>query len=344
MAIRDMIKDKVVLVTGGTGTVGHVLVRELLRHSPKSIRIFSRDETKQFEMMNEFIGSEDKLRFLIGDVRDKERLGMAAENVDYIFHLAAMKHVLLSSYNPFEAVKTNIIGTQHLIEVARQQDVAGLLYTSTDKAVNSSNPMGVSKLVAEHLVTTANCYRGRHRTVFASVRFGNVLGSRGSAIPLFLKQIKNGQPVTLTNPLMTRFVMTGSQASQLMLKALEMAQGGEIFVFKMPKVRLNDLVDAICGHLGRQVETKIIGEMPYEKKDEELMTLDESQRALESEDMFIVLPPKGIQSLIGARYAYDIETRPAEVCPYSSNAGPFLSSEDTVAILRAGQVLAEHAA
>lgn len=341
MKMGSIIKDKVILVTGGSGTVGRMLVRQLLGLGPKSIRIFSRDETKQFEMMTEFSDAQDRLRFLIGDVRDKERLSMAAENVDIIFHLAAMKHVLLSSYNPFEAVKTNIIGTQNVIEVARQQNVAKVLYTSTDKAVNSTNTMGVSKLVAEHLVTTANCYRGSHPTVFSSVRFGNVLGSRGSAIPLFLKQIKNGQAVTLTNPLMTRFIMTGAQAGQLILKALEIAKGGEIFVFKMPKVQLTDLVDAICLHFNCSVEREVIGELPYEKKDEELMTADESRRSLESDDMFIILPPPGIQSLTGADYTYNLATRPASAESYISSDPPFLSKEQILAILRECKVFVE---
>lgn len=334
MKSGSILASKVILVTGGSGTVGQALVKELLRHGPRAIRIYSRDETKQFEMMGEFAAHAESLRFLIGDVRDKERLLMAVEGVDYIFHLAAMKHVLLSSYNPFEAAKTNILGTQNVIEVARSQNVAKVIYASTDKAVNPTNIMGVSKLAAEHLITAANCYRGQHPTIFASVRFGNVLGSRGSAIPLFIRQICNNEPLTITNPAMTRFVMTTSQAGRLLIKACQLALGGEIFVSKMARVRLSDLVDALCQHFRADSSRDIVGEFPYEKMDEELMTRDESLRGLENEDMFISLPPTSLRQLINIDYTYSLSLKKAEVKGYSSASGPFLMPEEIITILK----------
>lgn len=338
-SVDNSIKGKVILITGGTGTIGRALVKELLPLQPAAIRIYARDEAKQFDLMNEFSDSVSEMRFLIGDVRDKPRLAMATEGVDIIFHLAAMKHVLLSSYNPFEAVKTNIIGTQNVIEVALENEVSSVIYSSSDKAVNPTNTMGTSKLMAEQLMVSANCYRGKHKTVFASVRFGNVLGSRGSAVPLFIKQINGGQNLTITNPSMTRFIMTSSRSCQLLIKSAEMALGGETFVFKMPQVRLHDLIDALCTHFDSFPKRDIIGEFPYEKMDEELMTMEESSRSLETDEMFVVLPPPYVRQLINKEYKYRMATRPAAIKSYSSANNTFLSAQEIITLLKEGEVL-----
>ena len=294
----SIFKNKKILVTGGTGSLGKELVRHLLKNEqPETVRVFDVDETEQFEFQHELKGYEDTTRFLLGDVRDKERLARAVEDVDIIFHTAALKHVMACEYNPFEAVKTNILGMQNVIDVAIDNNVSKIIFTSSDKAVNPSNTMGATKLLAEKLVTSANFYKGDRDCVFSSVRFGNVMGSRGSVIPLFKQQIKDGGPVTITDPTMTRFMMSMSQAVELVLKSVDMAQGGEVFIFKMPTVNISDLAEVLIeglapryGYTSEDIDVTIIGTIPGEKMYEELMTEDEAVRSLEREDMFIITP------------------------------------------------------
>lgn len=323
----SLIKGKTILVTGGTGSIGKSLVLDLLKLEPYIIRILDIDETDQFDFMQELNGTEysSKVRFLLGDIRDKERLKRAVEDVDIIFHTAALKHVWACEYNPFEAVKTNIIGLQNILEVAIEEEVDDVIYTSSDKAVNPNNTLGASKLLGEKLVTAANFYKGWKKTKFSSVRFGNVIGSRGSVFPLFKKQIKNGGPVTITNTEMTRFMMPISHATELVLKSLELMQGGEIFIFKMPTVKLIEFAEIMIeelapayGYNKDDIQIKIIGNKPGEKMFEEIMTEAEAQRALETEDMYIILPEL-IEGLIDSnRYSYEDAT-PIRTKEYSSN-------------------------
>jgi UDP-N-acetylglucosamine 4,6-dehydratase len=292
--MQELFKGKKVLVTGGTGSIGQVIVREILRYNPEVVRILDIDETREFEMKQQ-LKDYSNLRFLIGSVRDKERLSRAMENIDVVFHFASLKHVLACEYNPFEAVKTNVIGTQNLIDaVLEEENVDRVVFTSSDKAANPCNVMGATKLLAERLITAANYYKGWRKTAFCSVRFGNVLGSRGSIIPLFKDQIRNGGPITLTDERMTRFVMPMSQTSRVLFKAAEMARGGEIFVLKMKSVRTADLakvmIEELCGREADNIAIKVVGRQPGEKLFEEIMTPDEVEHALETEDMFIVLP------------------------------------------------------
>jgi FlaA1/EpsC-like NDP-sugar epimerase len=293
----NFLKNKKILITGGTGSLGRELVRNLLKYDPDVIRIFDVDETEQFDLQHELKGYEDIVRYLLGDVRDLERLNRATEGIDVIFHTAALKHVMACEYNPFEAVKTNVIGMQNVIEAAINNNVGKIIFTSSDKAVNPSNTMGTTKLLAEKLMTSANYYKGARDCVFSSVRFGNVMGSRGSVIPLFKRQIEAGGPVTITDPTMTRFMMSMSQAVELVFKSLEMSQGGEVFIFKMPTVRISDLAEVLIaelaphyGHGPEDIKVEIIGTKPGEKMYEELMTDDEAFRSLERHDMFIIVP------------------------------------------------------
>ena len=235
--MEKLFRNKNVLITGGTGSVGRELAREILKHHPKVLRIFDIDETRRFELQQEF-GELKNVRFLLGDIRDRARLRYAIEDIDIIFHAAALKHVEACEYNPFEAIKTNVLGTQNVIDVAIEEEVSKVIFTSSDKAVNPTNVMGTTKLMCERLMTAANYYRGRRDIVFSSVRFGNVVGSSGSVTPLFKSQIQAGGPLTVTNPNMTRFIMPMSQALELLFKATETAQGGEVFVFKMPAVKV----------------------------------------------------------------------------------------------------------
>jgi FlaA1/EpsC-like NDP-sugar epimerase len=295
MKMEKIFKDKIVLVTGGVGSIGSEIVNQLLKYAPKQIRVFDNRETELFHMQHKLL-EFDNLRFLIGDIRDKERLNIAMENVDIVFHAAALKHVPLCEYNPFEAVKTNVYGTQNVIETALLHNVEKVINISTDKVTNTINTMGATKLLSERIVTAAQYYKGNKKTLFSSVRFGNVVGSRGSVIDLFEKQIKKGGPVTLTHPDMTRFIMTLPQAVSLVLKTAAEAQGGEIFILKMPVFKLKDLSETLIEEIApkhnlapKAVKVKVIGLRPGEKMHESLMTEEESTKSLETQEMFILL-------------------------------------------------------
>jgi FlaA1/EpsC-like NDP-sugar epimerase len=304
-SIEKAVRGRNILVTGGTGSIGSELVRRLLKFEPAVIRVFSNDENAQFELEHELKDFGSCLRFLVGDIRDKERLQRAVENIDIVFHAAALKHVPLCEYNPFEAIKTNVVGTQNLLEVSITENVEKVITISTDKAANPANVMGATKLLAERLTIAANYYRGLKRTIFSSVRFGNVLASRGSVIQTFEKQIRNGGPVTLTDPEMVRFVMTMDRAVDLVLKAAQMARGEEIFIFKMPALHIKDLADVMIeklapkyGYKPKDITIRLIGKRKGEKLYEELMTEEEAFNAYETEDMLLVLPqaPQTISS------------------------------------------------
>lgn len=283
-------------MTGGSGTIGARLVDRLIALNPDVVRIFGRDETKQFYQRQRYRDLRH-VRFLVGDIRDRDRLLRAIEGIDVVFHCAALKHVESGEYNPFEATLTNVSGTQNVIDAALAAEVQTMILTSSDKAANPTSVMGATKLLAEKLVTAATNYRGHHRTTFASVRFGNVLGSRGSAVELFGRQVAAGGPVTVTDPAMTRFVMSIDRAVELSIRAAEIARGGEVFVFKMPVARLGDLVSSAiaiaapaAGLDPASIATITIPARAGEKPYEELMTEDESTRARDVGEMYAVLP------------------------------------------------------
>lgn len=289
-----MFKDKKILIIGGTGSIGQALVERILAEKPSVVRVFSRDEYKQF-ILREKLGDLSNIRYLIGDVRDRERLNRAMNDIDIVFNLAALKHVPSCEYNAFEAVKTNVIGTQNVIECATENKVEKVIYTSSDKAVSPTNTMGATKLLAERVMSSGYYARGNSGTVFASVRFGNVMGSRGSVIPLFKQQILENGYVTVTEPSMTRFMMSLTQAVELTIKACEIAKGGEVFVLKMPVICLKDLaeviIESICDKYNidsKSIKVKKIGLRPGEKMFEELMSEDEASKALELNDMYII--------------------------------------------------------
>lgn len=294
--MKQIFEGKSILIIGGTGTIGKELLSVLLRFKPRVVRIYSRDEYKQFLLQDEF-KEYANIRYLIGDVRDGERLSRAMQGIDIVFNLAAMKHVPASEYNPYEAVKTNVMGVQNTIEAAIQNSVKKVVYTSSDKAVSPTNTMGATKLLAERLISSADYSKGGQVSVFSAVRFGNVLGSRGSVIPLWREQIRNRKCITLTEPEMTRFMMSIGQSVELVLKCCYNAIGGEVFVLKMPVMRLGDLAEVVieeeCGKLGiptGSVSIEKVGLRPGEKLFEELMTVHESMSAVEYEDMFSILP------------------------------------------------------
>jgi UDP-N-acetylglucosamine 4,6-dehydratase/5-epimerase len=274
-----------ILVTGGTGSFGKKFVEIMLRdYHPQRLVVFSRDELKQHEMRTSGF-DHPSMRYFIGDVRDVERLKRALAGVTVVVHAAALKQVPACEYNPFEAIQTNIMGGRNVIDAAIDQGVRRILALSTDKAVNPINLYGATKLCAEKVFVQANAYAGAKNTRFSCARYGNVVGSRGSVIPIFLEQRRRGK-ITITDPRMTRFWLTLEQGVKFVIRCLEQMHGGEIFVPKIPSMRLLDLAETIAP--GCQVET--IGIRPGEKLHEVLVSEDESRQTLETEDMYVIQP------------------------------------------------------
>lgn len=331
--MKEYFKGKTILVIGGTGTIGRRIVEILMQWEPAVIRILSRDEGKQFEMAHE-LDNEELLRFFIGDVRDKERVERACRGADVVFHLAAMKHVPACEYDTYDALKTNVMGTQNVICAAFQNKVPRVVFTSTDKAISPTNVMGATKLLAERLIATANYNQGPTDTAFSAVRFGNVMGSRGSVIPLFKSQILRQRKVTITDGDMTRFMMSITEAAMLTIQAATMPKGGEIYVLKMPVIRLRDLVDVVIEETCRkfdippeEVRREEIGLRFGEKMFEELMTVEESKFGFELPNMYAICQAffafwgkKGVSPLAGLK--------PAEVRSYSSHDQDPISKEE----------------
>ena len=275
--------DKTILVTGGTGSFGKKFIRKALTLGVKKIIVFSRDELKQYEMKQEF--QDERIRFFIGDVRDKDRLYRAFDGVDIVIHAAAMKHVDACEYNPFEAVKTNIHGAQNIIEAAIDRGVEKVIALSTDKACSPVNLYGATKLASDKLFVAGNAYVGEKKTRFAVVRYGNVVGSRGSVVPFF-KKIRETGVVPITDERMTRFWITLDQGVQFVLDNLERMQGGEIFVPKIPSMNIMDLAKAIAP----ECETKIVGIRPGEKLHEAMIMEDDARHTLEFDTYYAILP------------------------------------------------------
>ena len=293
--MENFYSDKKILVLGAAGTVGREIVRQIIFFEPTELRLMDNNETEMFFLMEEY--RNKNVFCFLGDIRDRDKLEKLSKDIDIIIHCAAFKHVILSEYNPFDVVQTNIIGVENIIRAATICNVKQLLFTSSDKAVNPTNVMGTSKLMGERLITAANAVRKDNKTIFSSTRFGNVLGSRGSVVPLFMKQIKNGGPVTITDHKMTRFVMTIEEASRLVLESVPFSRGGEVFVTKMPVIKITDLAEVMIkllapgyGYNPEDIKTVEIGAKPGEKLYEELMSEEEVHRSLELKDMFVVTP------------------------------------------------------
>lgn len=308
----DSLSGEKVLVTGGSGSIGSHLVEQILSSEPDVVRVFDNDEQALFDLQNEF--EDNRLRFLLGDVRDVDRLGMAIEDIDVVFHAAALKHVGISEYNPFEAVRTNVQGTQNLIQVALEENVDSFVAISTDKASNPVSVMGATKLLSERLVVAANAYKGNRDTQFGAVRFGNVLGSNGSVVPIFFEQLRNGGPVTVTDPTMTRFSMPIAEAANLVIRAHERMTSGEIFVFKMPAFEVGTLAETVVeeyapemGYDPSEIDIEIIGPRPGERVNEKLISRDESHHARELDDMFAILPQIDIPGYEESNYTDEAE-------------------------------------
>ena len=285
-----MFDGKTILITGGTGSLGRALTKKLLNSNVETIRIFSRNESKQIEMESDF--DDPKLRFFVGDVRDSERLFYALEDVDVVFHAAALKDVPKIEYNPFESIKTNVIGSQNVIDNSLRQNVEKVICIGTDKAVSPLNTYGATKLLMEKLFVSANNYinKEKHRTKFVAVRYGNVLGSSGSVIPKFIDMIKKGKPLSVTDPKMTRFTITMNEALEFVLNASITGRGSEIFIPKLKSYEMPILIEALSELCGK-TEQEISGIRPGEKLHETLINHDEIRYAWEINNMYMLANP-----------------------------------------------------
>jgi UDP-N-acetylglucosamine 4,6-dehydratase/UDP-glucose 4-epimerase len=296
-----MFDGKIILITGGTGSLGHALTKRLLDTKVKQIRIFSRNELKQIEMESKF--KDSRLRFLIGDIRDLPRLLRAMEGVDIVFHAAALKHVPKIEYNPFESIKTNVQGSQNVIDACLASNVERAICVSTDKSVSPLNTYGATKLLMEKLFVTALRYSNpeKHRTKFFAVRYGNVFGSSGSVIPKFIELIKNGKKVTMTDPNMTRFNITMDDALDFILRATKEGRGSEIFIPKLRSYVLSDIKNALNELLG-DTGAESIGIRPGEKLHESLINEDEISYAYEYENMYMIIDSQYNSEQLGNNY------------------------------------------
>lgn len=290
-----MIQGKSVLLVGGSGSVGRVMTRRFLDEGVETLRIFDQNESGLASLKQSV--NDERCRFFAGNVRDRERLVRAVDGVDVVVHTAAMKHVDICEYNPFEAVKTNVIGLQNLIDVSIDADVDKFVFTSSDKAVYPANTMGTTKLLGERLVTAGNKYRGESGIDLASVRFGNVINSSQSVIPIFRRQIADGGPVTLTDPRMTRFFITYDGVADLVDSVIRHSRGGEVFVRKMDAVAIEDLAEAMIDVLAPQngydpdeIEIEVTGRRVGETFSEEIVTEREAPRTIENDSLYAVLP------------------------------------------------------
>lgn len=324
-----MFTDKSVLITGGTGSIGKALISKLLKSSVRRIIIFSRDELKQYDLRAK-LGNDSRFRWFLGDVRDVERLKLALHNVDYVIHAAALKQVDAGEYNPIEFIKTNVIGSQNVIEASMSSGVKKVIALSTDKASSPINLYGATKLTADKLFISANNYSLRYGTEFSVVRYGNVIGSRGSVIPFFRELAEQNLPIPITDKRMTRFWITLDFASEFILETFRVMQGGELYVPKIPSMKILDLALAVCP------DSKLteIGVRPGEKLHEEMISSDDSRRTIVLKNRFVINP-------IIANWGYKEPEglRMPENTPYRSDTNDQWLSRDDIKAFIANEVI-----
>ena len=344
--MKRIFKDQRVLVTGACGTVGRELVGQLIEGDLVGELIgIDNNESALFFLEQQF-AEKGNARFVLADVRDGEKLCRVLTDIDVVFHTAAFKHVELCERSPFEAVQTNILGVQNIISAAMECRVKKVIFTSSDKAVNPTNVMGTSKLMGERLITAANSKLRGDSPIFASTRFGNVLGSRGSVIPIFRDQICRGGPVTITDRQMTRFIMSIKEAVQLVIESADLAKGGEVFVTKMPAISIPDLAGVMiqelaptCGYRPEDIELKDIGTKAGEKMYEELMNHEEIRRALELERYFVIKPAfTGLYREITYEYPNIVSEEVKN--PYHSGNEKLMTQKALLKMLRKNDLLA----
>ncbi len=331
------LRDATVCVTGAAGSVGTALVEQCVRAGVRVVRAIDHGESELFYLFERHRDS-GKVAPMLGDIREMDRLELAFKGADIIFHAAALKHVELGEFNPFEIVNTNLVGLNNVIRAALDCNVARVIFTSSDKAVNPTNMMGASKMMGERLMTAANQISGPRRTRFASVRFGNVLGSRGSVVPLFAEAASRGEPLRLTHPEMTRYVMTLAEAARLVIEAGNLMNAGEVYVTKMHAVRIADLARVIVDEVGSG-RSEILTTRPRigEKMYEELLSKDEVGRGYET-DRMLVVPPIWDGSVAGLRTEVDPTAKPVSRAWCSADDSP-LSLEELRTYIKEQQVL-----
>ena len=324
------------LITGGSGSLGRALTKRLLEENVQSIRIFSRNEFKQIEMQNEF-ENDSRLRFLIGDVRDRDRLFRAMEDVNIVFHTAALKHVPVVEFNPFEAIQTNVVGSQNVIDASHRENVELSIGIGTDKAVSPVNVYGATKLLTEKLFVTAQNYVDpkKYQTKFLALRYGNVLGSSGSVLPLFISQILNHKKITITHPEMTRFTILMEDALDFILSSVKESKGTETFVPKLKAYNIMDLKDAITSLIG-ECEFEVTKIRSGERMNEILLNKAEMSYAINNEKKFILLQPELFQSLSTSYPNYTPIENPYE---YSSDLTQKLSVDDLKELIKKSGLL-----
>src|SRR3990167_1213331 len=342
--MENIFRNKNILVTGGVGSVGSEIVRQLVKYSPATVRVFDHNEQRLFEIQSLF-PHQKIIRPFLGDVRDIERLRKAMTDADIVFHAAALKHVEISEYNPFESVKTNISGTKNVIDAALAEVVDRVVVISTDKAVNPVSTMGATKLVSEKLTVAAYYHKGTKKTKFGVVRFGNVIVSSGSVIPTWIDQIKKGGPLTITDTEMTRFMMSSQQAVTLVFEAATKMRDGEIFILKMPALRMTDLAEVLIESLAplfgfqpQEIKLQTIGMRAGEKLHEELVTKEEAYNLYETKSMFVVVPKKEIVNLKMKTIRY-WSKKVALLTEYSSRVQKPLTKRQIKAMLKQAGVL-----
>jgi len=342
---QQYLKEKRILVTGACGTVGSKIIDLLLNngYEPNEVVGLDNNESGLFFLEQQYLNQQAS--FFLADIRDRDKLRRKMHGIDMVFHAAAFKHVVLCERSPFEAVQTNINGVQNVIYAAYENKVEKVIFTSSDKAVNPTNVMGTSKLMGERLMTAANSNQHDDGPIFTSTRFGNVLGSSGSVVPIFHKQIAKGGPVTLTHQDMTRFVMSIEQAVRLVVDSAELAQGGDVFITKMPVIRIKDLAEVmiaalapVYGHRPEDIEITEIGVKPGEKLYEELMNREEIRRAMELPRYFAILPAfRGLYKDIPYDYPDILSTTITK--PYNSSYEKSLDKNELVAFLKENNLL-----
>ena len=290
-ALKHQFKNKIILISGGTGSIGTGIVKQLLQCKPKMIKILTNDENSIFES-RKLLGEISQIKYIVGDIRDNDRLRLAMRNVNIVFHAAAMKHIDICEQNPFDAVKTNVVGTSNILEASIIEGVSKFVLISTDKATNPTTTLGASKLLAERLTQDASSYVEGKKTIFSIVRFGNVIDSRGSVFQIFYNQLKNNLPITVTHSQMTRFIMSISDASSMILKISLIAQDGETFILKMPSVKIEELAKSMVDVFKKRTSQKTIPKIKiskvreYERFYEILVTTDETQFCYDLGEMY----------------------------------------------------------
>ena len=326
-----MFNNKTILVTGGTGSFGKKIIKKILNdYKPKKIIIYSRDELKQYNLQRDLIKFKKQLRFFIGDVRDLPRLKKSFNQVNYVIHAAALKHVPVAEYNPFEAVKTNIIGTQNVVDAALEMGVERVVSLSTDKASSPTNLYGATKLTADKLVVAGNYHKGSALTKFSVIRYGNVFGSRGSIVPHLLN-LKNNSTFTITDPKMTRFTITLNEGIDFVINCLKNMWGGEIFIPKIYSYKLTDLINAHSIN----IKTKVIGIRPGEKIHEEMISVNDAINTLEYKNGYVICPNSEFLQWDIEKYKKKINGKPcAKNFSYTSDKNKFLTINELKKVVK----------